>query len=86
MGVSRSPAAALIAALAANPELDDAELAQDLRRASPQATPNTRLIEIADVALARAGRLVSAVKAIGRGADYQGEAPFVLDFRSIGKL
>lgn len=80
MGVSRSPAAALIAALAADPDLDDAELAQSLRRASPQATPNARLIEIADTTLARAGRLVAAVNAIGRGADYQGDAPFVLDF------
>lgn len=80
MGVSRSPAAALIAALAANPDLDDAELAQNLRRASPQATPNSRLIEFGDAHLARSGRLISAVKAIGRGTDYTGEAPFVLDF------
>lgn len=80
MGVSRSPAAALIAALAAKPDLDDAELAQSLRRASPQATPNTRLIEMGDTVLARAGRLVAAVNAMGRGADYQGDAPFVLDF------
>jgi predicted protein tyrosine phosphatase len=80
MGVSRSPAAALIAALAAIPELDDAELAASLRRASPQATPNTRLVDIGDGMLARSGRLVAAVKAIGRGADYQGDAPFVLDF------
>ncbi|UVC10576.1 protein tyrosine phosphatase [Rhizobium sp. TH2] len=80
MGVSRSPAAALIAALAANPDLDDAELAANLRRVSPQATPNTRLIEIGDAYLARSGRLVSAVKSIGRGADYVGDAPFVLEF------
>ena len=80
MGVSRSPAAALIAALATNPDLGDAELSQALRRASPQASPNVRLVEIGDTALGRAGRLVAAVKAIGRGADYQGNAPFVLDF------
>lgn len=80
MGVSRSPAAALIAALAVNAELDDEALTQALRRASPQASPNTRLVEIGDATLARAGRLVTAVKAIGRGADYQGDAPFVLDF------
>jgi predicted protein tyrosine phosphatase len=80
MGVSRSPAAALIAALAANSDLDDAELARSLRAASPQATPNTRLVEIGDTVLARSGRLVAAVKAIGRGADYMGDAPFVLDF------
>lgn len=80
MGVSRSPAAALIAALAAKPDLQDAELAAALRRASGQATPNARLIEIGDAVLARSGRLVAAVNGIGRGADYQGDAPFVLDF------
>lgn len=80
MGVSRSPAAALIAALAAKPELDDAELARRLRRASPQASPNARLVEIGDAALSRSGRLVAAVKAIGRGVDYQGDAPFAIDF------
>jgi len=80
MGVSRSPAAALIAALAANPGLDDAELAANLRRVSQQATPNSRLVEIGDTYLARSGRLVSAVKSIGRGADYAGDAPFVLEF------
>jgi len=80
MGVSRSPAAALIAALAVAPELDDAELAARLRRASPQATPNSRLVEIGDAHLARGGRLVSAVRAIGRGSDYAGDRPFVLDF------
>ncbi|MCB1447926.1 MAG: tyrosine phosphatase family protein [Rhizobiaceae bacterium] len=80
MGVSRSPAAALIAALATDAGLDDDALARALRRASPQASPNSRLIEIGDAALCRSGRLVAAVKAIGRGADYQGDAPFLLDF------
>lgn len=80
MGVSRSPAAALIAALAVNPDLDDTELTKALRRAAPQASPNTRLVEIGDTVLARDGRLVAGVKAIGRGADYHGDAPFLLDF------
>ncbi|MGV8939537.1 MAG: tyrosine phosphatase family protein [Allorhizobium sp.] len=78
MGVSRSPAAALISILAVLPEQDDFELAARLRTASPQATPNARLIEIADRMLARDGRLVAAVKAIGRGADADGNMPFVL--------
>ena len=76
MGVSRSPAAALIAALAVAPEQDDHALALRLRRASAQATPNTRLVEIGDRVLGRGGRLVAAVKTIGRGADYVGDAPF----------
>ncbi|HEX8046354.1 tyrosine phosphatase family protein [Rhizobium sp.] len=78
MGVSRSPAAALIAALAVHPEEDDIALAHRLRAASPYATPNTRLVMIGDEVLGRKGRLVDAVKAIGRGADANGNAPFVL--------
>lgn len=76
MGVSRSPAAALIAALAVSPDQDDHALVQRLRQASVQATPNARLIEIGDHVLSRNGRLVAAVKAIGRGADYVGDSPF----------
>lgn len=76
MGVSRSPAAALLAALAVEPDQDDHALAQRLRRASVQATPNARLIEIGDHMLFRKGRLVAAVRAIGRGADYVGDSPF----------
>ena len=79
-GVSRSPAAALIAALAVRPDLDDAALARDLRAASPQASPNTRLIEIADGLLGREGRLIEAVRGIGRGAEFVGEKPFVFAF------
>ena len=76
MGVSRSPAAALIAALAVEPDQDDHELARRLRSASVQATPNARLVEIGDHVLGRGGRLIAAVKAIGRGADYVGDSPF----------
>ncbi len=78
MGVSRSPAAALIAALAVEPQADEAELVARLRKASPFATPNARLVALGDQLLGRGGRLVSAVKALGRGADSDGNAPFVL--------
>ncbi|MNL71413.1 hypothetical protein D3C87_1965600 [compost metagenome] len=78
MGVSRSPAAALIASLAIHPDDDDAALAARLRKVSPFATPNIRLIEIGDSLLGRNGRLVAAVKGIGRGADADGNAPFLL--------
>ena len=78
MGVSRSPAAALIAALAIHPDEDDLALVRRLRKASPFATPNTRLIAIGDDMLGRKGRLAAAVKEIGRGADADGNAPFVL--------
>nr|WP_210384327.1 tyrosine phosphatase family protein [Rhizobium sp. RCAM05973] len=78
MGVSRSPAAALIAALAVHPEEDDLALVRRLRSASLYATPNARLIAIGDDMLGRKGRLVAAVKEIGRGADADGNAPFAL--------
>ncbi|MFE1602226.1 tyrosine phosphatase family protein [Methylobacterium sp. ID0610] len=73
-GVSRSPAAAYIAACALLPERDEAELARTLRAASPSATPNARLVAMADAVLGRDGRMVAAIAAIGRGADaYEGE-------------
>ncbi|TPP10533.1 tyrosine phosphatase family protein [Rhizobium glycinendophyticum] len=78
MGVSRSPAAAMIASLAVCPEDDDAALARRLREASPHATPNMRLVEIGDEMLGREGRFAKAVKALGRGADTDGNQPFVL--------
>lgn len=84
MGVSRSPAAALIAALAVDPDVDDALLVGRLRLASPQATPNTRLIAFGDELLGRQGRLVAAVKAAGRGADSDGNLPFVLSLDMAG--
>jgi len=77
MGISRSPAAAVIAALAVEPDQDEAELARRLRAASAYVTPNIRLIEIGDHLLSRNGRLVAAIKAIGRGADADGNVPFV---------
>jgi len=81
MGVSRSPAAAVITSLALAPDQDETELALRLRKASPFATPNQRLIDIADSLLQRDGRLSKAIKAIGRGADADGNAPFVFQIQ-----
>lgn len=86
MGVSRSPAAAVITALALNPEEDDFELAGRLRKAAPHATPNSRLIEIGDHMLGRNGRLIAAVKGIGRGAETDGRASFVLPLQAAADL
>jgi predicted protein tyrosine phosphatase len=77
-GVSRSTAAAYITALALNPDLDEGRLALDLRRAAPSATPNARLIAIADDVLDRDGRMIKAIARIGRGADCFEGTPFVL--------
>ncbi|MFS2326288.1 tyrosine phosphatase family protein [Brucella sp. H1_1004] len=74
-GVSRSTASAYIIASALDPTLDEAEFAQKLRALSPSATPNIRLVALADHMLGRDGRMVAAIKAIGRGQEaFEGEA------------
>jgi predicted protein tyrosine phosphatase len=80
-GISRSTAAAYIIAAALDPKRDEQELAQALRAASPSATPNIRLVSIADAILGRRGRMVGAIDAIGRGADAYEGIPFRLDMR-----
>ena len=77
-GVSRSTAAAYIGACALTPAGNEARLASRLRAASPTATPNLRLVELADALLGRDGRMADAIRAIGRGAEcFEGE-PFAL--------
>jgi predicted protein tyrosine phosphatase len=78
-GVSRSPAAAYIMACALAPRRAESELADELRRASPTATPNRRLIALADEMMGRGGRMVRAISEIGRGADCYEGAPFALE-------
>ncbi len=78
-GVSRSPAAAYVAACALSPRRCEMELAHELRRASPTATPNRRLVALADGQLGRQGRMTAAIAAIGRGAECYEGAPFALD-------
>lgn len=78
-GISRSTAAAYIVASALNPDRDEEELAQALRRASPSASPNPRLIAHADEVLRRNGRMCAAIAAIGRGSEAFEGVPFRLD-------
>lgn len=77
-GISRSTAAAYILAAALDPARDEQELADELRRLSPSATPNMRLIRVADEVLGRSGRMRRAIEAIGRGADAFEGTPFAL--------
>ena len=78
-GVSRSTAGAFVSACALNPRRAEAEIAQDIRRLSPTATPNARIVALADQMLGRDGRMVTAIEAIGRGVEcYEGH-PFRLD-------
>lgn len=77
-GISRSTAAAFIIACALAPERPEMEVALRLRSVSPSATPNPRLVALADQRLNRGGRMVEAITAIGRGANaFEGE-PFAL--------
>jgi predicted protein tyrosine phosphatase len=80
MGISRSTASAFASVCALNPQRDEMSIAQALRRASPTATPNIRIVSLADKILDRNGRMIAAVETIGRGAMTNTEAePFRLD-------
>jgi predicted protein tyrosine phosphatase len=78
-GISRSTAAAYIVASALSPKRDERDIASALRHASPSATPNLRLVSIADAILGRQGRMVGAIEAIGRGRDAIEGEPFRID-------
>ncbi len=79
-GVSRSTASAFMIACLKNPEADEMDIAAALRRASPTAKPNRRLIELADQLLIRRGRMVDAVETMGPH-DWCDEAlPFRIEF------
>lgn len=77
-GISRSTAAAYIIAATLVPGRDERELARALRLASASATPNPRLVALADGLLDRQGRMVAAIADIGRGADAFEGMPFEL--------
>jgi predicted protein tyrosine phosphatase len=77
-GISRSTGAAYAVAAALAPKRDEAELAATLRRLSPSATPNIRIVSIADRLLGRKGRMVAAIESIGRGAEATEGIPFAL--------
>jgi predicted protein tyrosine phosphatase len=78
-GVSRSTAAAFIAACALSPHRDEYEIAAAIRRKSPTATPNARLVALGDRILQRSGRMNAAIAKIGRGADCFEGTPFALE-------
>ena len=78
-GVSRSTAAAFISICALAPRRDEGEIALALRAASRTATPNARLVALADALLGRAGRMTRAIDDIGRGEDCFEGVPFALE-------
>ena len=78
-GISRSTASAYAAVCALNPQRDEGDIAQALRRASPTATPNARIVSLADRLLNRAGRMIAAIETIGRGVFAEEATPFRLE-------
>ncbi len=60
MGISRSTAAMTMLLAQAHPEAEEAEIAERVRSLRPIAWPNLRMMELADAALDRRGRLVAA--------------------------
>jgi len=78
-GISRSTASAYAAVCALNPQRDEASIALALREASPTATPNIRIVSLADRLLGRDGRMVAAIEGIGRGAFAAEGTPFRLE-------
>jgi predicted protein tyrosine phosphatase len=78
-GISRSTAGAYVTACALNPQRNELAIAQALRRASPTATPNIRIVSLADRLLGRSGRMVAAIETIGSGAMAAEAVPFRLE-------
>lgn len=77
-GISRSTAAAYILACEYAGPGFEVLLASQLRNASPTATPNSLMIQLADEILGRNGQMISAIQGIGRGADAFEGSPFEL--------
>jgi predicted protein tyrosine phosphatase len=77
-GISRSTAAAFIAACALGPRRAEADIADAIRRASSIATPNRRFVAVADDILGRGGRMVDAMARIGQGQSAPWGVPFTL--------
>lgn len=80
-GISRSTATAFIAACLHNPETDECEIARELRRASPTAWPNIRIVALADDILGRRGRMRAAIEALGPGEFAEEAEPFFIPAR-----
>ena len=77
-GISRSTAAAFVTACTVYPERSEQDIARTLRAASRTATPNARIVALADRALGREGRMIRAIAEIGRGEQAYEGVPFSL--------
>jgi predicted protein tyrosine phosphatase len=79
MGISRSTASAFATVCALNPHRAEDSIARALRGASPTATPNIRIVSLADRLLGRNGRMIAAIENIGRGIMTTEAEPFRLE-------
>jgi len=79
MGISRSTAAAYILACALHPEKSEQDWARELRRQSATASPNRKLIALANKALGREGQMMSAIAAMSRPLPAYEGVPFTLE-------
>jgi predicted protein tyrosine phosphatase len=80
-GISRSTASAFAIACERDPHADELELALAMRRASPSAFPNRRIVALADEILGRQGRMLEAVEAMGGNGFVIEGAPFDIPVR-----
>ena len=78
-GISRSTAAAFTAVCTLNPHRAEDEIAAALRRASPTAMPNARIVRLADELLGRNGRMITAIETIAPHVPAIEAEPFRLD-------
>jgi predicted protein tyrosine phosphatase len=76
-GISRSSAAAFLMACDRNSGYEH-DIAGELRRLAPFATPNRLMVTLADDLLGRRGRMVEAIGRIGRGVDAFEGSPYEL--------
>lgn len=74
-GISRSTASAFILACERNPHVAETAIARAMRRAAPHASPNRRIVALADDMLGRRGRMVDAIDAMG-AYDYMAARAF----------
>ena len=80
-GISRSTASAFAIACERNPHADELKIALSMRRASPSAFPNRRIVALADDILDRRGRMLEAVEAMGGNGFAVEGVPFDLAAR-----
>ena len=74
-GISRSTAAAFVLACERSPRAQERTIARAMRRAAPHASPNRRIVALADQLMGREGRMIEAVETMG-DYDYTAACPF----------